>query len=318
MSSVYNGIPANVVFDSPLSVTSAPNSASPTTITVSGGLPADFTSGIRVNISGVQGNTAVNGIWTVTVTGGSTFTIPTAGSGAYTSGGSVQPYGYGSSTTIPSDGDARNAASVNVPLSTILDRAVFVAQSIGGVKLADRRLLAITVAGAGPVPWAFIASGPLTAGTPVQLTSDGAAWGVVLGSTTGIVAPTTVGVAPVFQIPVTAGDQVIARLDGSWVPASNMRLALYAAIAVPGAAAPVWPGGGYGQMSCGSSVGELTAGSQYVGFSVLGALSVAVNSGTLYIQPIIQPLQTIGSSSPQLVDSAALTVEFWRPTGVPQ
>lgn len=69
-------------------ITSAPNTASPTTITTSGA--HGFSEGQTVVISGVLGNTAVNGTWTILkVPSTTTFTIPVAGSGAYTSGGSV-------------------------------------------------------------------------------------------------------------------------------------------------------------------------------------------------------------------------------------
>lgn len=43
-----------------------------------------------VSISGVLGNLAANGRYTATVTGASSFTIPVAGSGAYTGGGQVE------------------------------------------------------------------------------------------------------------------------------------------------------------------------------------------------------------------------------------
>lgn len=69
-------------------ITNAPNTASPTTITTSAA--HGFSVNQPVVISGVGGNTAVNGSWTVlTVPSTTTFTIGVAGSGAYTSGGSV-------------------------------------------------------------------------------------------------------------------------------------------------------------------------------------------------------------------------------------
>lgn len=46
-----------------------------------------LTTGTRVTISGVLGNTAANGTWVVTVLSADTFSIATTGNGAYTSGG---------------------------------------------------------------------------------------------------------------------------------------------------------------------------------------------------------------------------------------
>ncbi len=53
--------------------------------------PHGWQSGFQIGILGVNGNTAANSVsgspWAITVTGPSTFTIPVAGSGAYTNGG---------------------------------------------------------------------------------------------------------------------------------------------------------------------------------------------------------------------------------------
>ncbi len=53
-----------------------------------------FQTGSNVCISGVGGNTAANGCWTITATGPSSFTLDgSTGNGSYTSGGSVAPGG---------------------------------------------------------------------------------------------------------------------------------------------------------------------------------------------------------------------------------
>ncbi len=46
-----------------------------------------LTSGTRLTVSGVLGNTAANGSFTITVIDVNTFSIPVAGNGAYTGGG---------------------------------------------------------------------------------------------------------------------------------------------------------------------------------------------------------------------------------------
>src|SRR5206468_1527484 len=47
-------------------------------------------TGTLVKIAGVQGNTAANGVWTITVTGATTFTLNgSTGSGAFVAGGAT-------------------------------------------------------------------------------------------------------------------------------------------------------------------------------------------------------------------------------------
>lgn len=61
--------------------------ATPIVITVTG---HGFATGDEVRVTGVGGNTAANGLWTITVTGSNTFELDdSSGSGPYTSGGKV-------------------------------------------------------------------------------------------------------------------------------------------------------------------------------------------------------------------------------------
>jgi hypothetical protein len=76
----------------PLTVTAATN-ASPIAITTSAA--HGLASGQFVRVASVGGNTAANGEWIITVTSGTAFTLTgTTGNGAYTSGGTVQPFGF--------------------------------------------------------------------------------------------------------------------------------------------------------------------------------------------------------------------------------
>lgn len=69
-----------------VAVTGATN-ATPIEITATG---HGVSTGAQVVITGVAGNTAANGKWTITSTGANTFTLTgSVGSGAYTSGGRV-------------------------------------------------------------------------------------------------------------------------------------------------------------------------------------------------------------------------------------
>ena len=313
MSTVYNGIPGNIAFVGATSIASSNANA----ITTSS--PHGLITGDKVDVSGHQQNTAANGIWTITQTGASTFLLNGyVGSGIGAATGTVQPLTYGAATTLPSDGDPRNAASVNVPLITAMDRTALLMPATGAYKLAARVVAALAGAPTFTRPWCHIAAGAVTVGVPSQFTSDGLAWGVVAGSSTGVVLPTTVAVAPIFQFPVTAGDTVIVRLDTTVNFGIKARVALYSAFVLPGGSAPTWPGG-YGLNAGATAPGDAISGTPVrSGVSVPLVFSAVANSGTLWIQPAFLPQSSSGSVSPELDDDATITVESWRPTGVPQ
>lgn len=81
----------NLSFKESGTVTGATN-ASPIVITsASHGL----TTGMKVTVASVGGNTSANGTWTITVVSSSTFSLDTStGNGAYTSGGTWHTTGY--------------------------------------------------------------------------------------------------------------------------------------------------------------------------------------------------------------------------------
>jgi hypothetical protein len=88
---------------SPLAVTAATN-ATPSVITTA---THGLVTGAVVVITGALGATGINGTWPVTVLSPTTFSVPVAAGGAWTSGGSVQPTG-----TIMSDYGASTCAAV--------------------------------------------------------------------------------------------------------------------------------------------------------------------------------------------------------------
>jgi hypothetical protein len=135
MSTQENGIPDNIENNLPDSV-SITNVTNATPMAVTTAAPHGMTSGDRVHISGVSGNVEANGIWTVTVTGGSSYTIPGSGTGAYTSGGTSQSMAIGPTFAIPSDGDLISASSVGVPFESNADRTAFLYTQTGAYKLA--------------------------------------------------------------------------------------------------------------------------------------------------------------------------------------
>jgi len=91
-----------------LAVTDASNT---TPIQITTATPHNLTTGQTVSISGVGGNQAANGSWSISVNGTNTFTLSTgdnvniSGSGTYTSGGTVyngfQNDGYQATYTVP-------------------------------------------------------------------------------------------------------------------------------------------------------------------------------------------------------------------------
>lgn len=133
MSSQYNGQTANVMFQSQKSVSAATN-LTPIQITTT--VPHQLTTGDLVNVAGVAGNTAANGDWPISVVDASNFLlVGSAGNGAYTTGGTVQSLGMGTTYPIPSDGDARNAASVNGAFESLGDRTAVLGASVGAYRL---------------------------------------------------------------------------------------------------------------------------------------------------------------------------------------
>lgn len=92
-----------------LSVTGASN-ASPIVITAaSHGLQ----TGMRVTISGVGGNTAANGTFTITKVSSNTFSLDgSTGNGAYTAGGTVKRTGLYTATITASDLSAAVTAAI--------------------------------------------------------------------------------------------------------------------------------------------------------------------------------------------------------------
>ena len=74
--------------ESAQTITNATN-ANPIVITTSG--THGLLTGRAVTIVGIGGNTAANGKWFITKLTTTTFSIPTSGNGAYTSGGTEYP-----------------------------------------------------------------------------------------------------------------------------------------------------------------------------------------------------------------------------------
>ena len=313
MGTIYDGIPGNIAFPAAVAITSTTN-ANPITVTTSA--PHGLLTGDKARIYDHQSNTAANGIWTVTRTGASTYTIPVAGIAAGGATGSSQGLVYGAALTLPADGDADAAATFNAALAPLTDRSAVTVLSLGQFKLARKELWLYS--NLTNATWCHIAAGGVVANTAIQFVSDGVTWSTAIASV--ITSPTTVGIAPVFALSgVVAGDFIDVRLDTMFVAdgGGGARLCLHAAIAAPGVT-PTWPGGGYGEMTGGSAYAFGPAGTAPpVQVSVHGIINGAPSSGNLYIQPIYYPYNT-ATESPQVKGDTLLEVNIWRPTGVPQ
>ena len=103
----------------------AATNASPIAITT--GAPHGLSTGDKVFLTGVTGNTAANGVWIITVTGGSNFTLNgSAGNGAYAGGGSVYLPTLASFTadSIGSTSDATDPNLVTQPVTSLVGVSV--------------------------------------------------------------------------------------------------------------------------------------------------------------------------------------------------
>lgn len=222
MSSTYNGKSGNVAPPTALTITAVSAGATPT-VTVSGSLPAAFLTGVVVDITGVQGATGVNGQNVATVTGASTFTVPVGAPGTYTSGGSVQPI-YLQALTVPSDGDVRSAASVNVPIESEADQIAFLTVGTGTFKIASYFFFSSVVGGN------FSTTGSSGAGVV------GTVWADWTGTIAGLM-PFAAGDGA--TIPVNAGDivelTVSGTLRGTGVTSDRVLTGIWYANYVPGA-----------------------------------------------------------------------------------
>lgn len=325
MSALYDGRPGQITLPTALTVTNVSN-ANPATVTVSGALPAEFflggtgyggnPAGPTVDISGVQGATGANGIWTATPTGASTFTIPTGSPpGAYTSGGSVQPLYLASLYTLPVDGDADNSASIATWGQATGDRTQWLASRTGYTKLAGRTILQHAF---GPnAVWAHIASGAIAPGTWSSLTADLglSVFGAEQGCLSVAAVGTGGGLAAYAVSGVSSSDIVHVSLECNVNNLSGQNfLGLFWVLTLPGASAPAFGAFGLVTGSVRYPTGYATTPQSSMRLS--GWLSHPGN-GTLWIAPAEYSVS--GSTSTiQLIDDANLEFECWRVTGMPQ
>lgn len=298
MSSTYKGQPALVTPSVANFNISAVTVANPATCQTS--TPHGMTTGDAVHIKGETVLNPINGFWTATVLDGTHFTVPVnAGGTSGATTGVAQPIAL-NAVTIPSDGDAANAASVDTPLSGEADRSAFLATATGEYKLA-----ATHPVGAGG--WqndggVFPVGGPW-----VTLTGTGGTW--VATAKTWTLSDLLVGDIVDFELHGTLqsdinpnGDAVAAKLY-----ASN-----FATTGSPAYAAVLGSAKGLSGSLSVASTGTQLISSPITLRGQLVVTTVGLVTFKLYL---------FGSGAAdvvQMVGDYVATAKVWRLTGVPQ
>jgi hypothetical protein len=311
MPTTYPGTPGNISGSLPaaIAVTSTSNS-NPVIVTTSA--PHGLTTGDVVDLTGNVSGDQRNGVWKVTVTGGSTFTIPFNGTGfAGGASGTVQPLKLAGPIQQPVDGDAATASSgpaaIDTTIDSLSDRTAFLGVATGAYKLAQVSIVSFASLSLGT--WAAQTAGAITAGQLVQFTAQSVTWNTNLGPT---------GVTPVAANPptfsflnVSAGDYVSFAMETVAISDANILLLLAHAFITP-TGVPAWPAA-YTTINLSS---RFIAAGTTVNVRLAGFVASAF-SGTMFLQPIAKALTT-ATQSYTLEGDTTLTVELWRPTSMVQ
>jgi len=143
MSTTYNAngtIPA-VTQPTTWAIDSSTNTT-PIVVSVGAALHG-FATGDTVEIT-AHDQTAANGLWVITVVTTSTFSLDgSTPSGVGTATGIVQDYAINPLITIPSDGDAASASSVNPAFEGIFNAVPFLYQRTGAYRVYDSQAVAV-------------------------------------------------------------------------------------------------------------------------------------------------------------------------------
>lgn len=142
MSTTLTGNASQVTTPLSRTITNASN-ASPIVITTS--IAHLFATGDRVNVSGVSGNNAANGTWSITKLSSTTFSLDgSTGSGAYDilSTPTAKNLSLTPQIQVPLDDDDLDVASVNVAFEALADRTQWLASRAIEAPLADLTALA--------------------------------------------------------------------------------------------------------------------------------------------------------------------------------
>lgn len=302
MSTQYAGLPGNETRALTLSVFGASNA---TPIIVQCTTAHGLQTGERVVIYGVEGNVAANGTFYAEVTDVDKFALydswvsgavanPVAGSGVYTTGGTIAPQGWASTLQLPADGDAIDAASVNTATEGEGDREAWLVERTGAYRLIEVAHFTITVAGPGAY----------TIGGAGVIAATNGAWGDVAAINALIDAGYGVGVD------VVPGDliKIVCSGTNEVQSAGSMAFRLGCEIAQYGAA---WTGASTGTIDrSAQGMGSATT-TTYYPWSLLGDVVVAITNGA-QLKPRLQHYGIGGAINYYLRGNLSFTVEVWR------
>ena len=298
MPTQYNGKVANYVPASAIAIASSSNT-NPIVITTSSAHGLNI--GDTIDVVGHQANYTANGTWIVPAYDytPTTFAIPaTAGVAAGGATGTVQDLG-GGSYSIPADGDADNAASVNVAFEALGDTSAFLLNATGAYKLVS--LTQVIVNSDVGASWLQITPG---SGAP---------------SATWYSAPAASGIA-VVGVDANTNDMLHVVFDGNLEDATGgfgasvVRIGLCSAGYYPGSTPPAGthiPGStkyllGY----------SLSAGAPQQVHLEGWVASPTYPNFTFTLGMIF--IGTISTGYLNMLGDYSFTVYVWRPTGQPQ
>lgn len=316
MPSQYNGLPALIV---PLPAVNIASSTNANPIVVTTSAAHNMTTGDYATIANHQVNTSANGAnQAVTVLSPTTFSIARIGVGVGGATGTVQPLSVGATFATPSDGDAHQASAYNVAFDTLGDRSAFLGAATGVAKLTSRlvwtwpdvtgafawSLESVTAVAATWYPF------PLFGGR--NLTLQGG-----IAENGGAAALT---VQPPFTVTGLSGINDAVRVslacDVGSAGSTAVRVGLFYAVTVAGAAAPVFPGGYSPIPGCSQMI--ISGGTNSSAAVRLEGWIPNGGAGTLYIQPAIYSGTVTGLQNWTLQGDSIVVVEIWRGTGMPQ
>lgn len=203
-------------------VTGATN-ATPIVITTA---THSLTTGDTVNISGVGGNTAANGDWTIIVLSGTTFSLNTSvGNGAYTSGGTVNGTKYvsGAGTINFTDQASYNKHGLTFGGSATQDCVLVIWDrlvGVGGISIAstgnkttNTPALPRYTDGIGVEAWLEISTA-VSANTPVlTLNSYTNTAGTAAQTGAAVTLSATPTASAMYQFTVATGDVGIKSVE---------------------------------------------------------------------------------------------------------
>lgn len=169
MATTLTGNPSNVT--TPLGATIHAAVSGGGVITCTTSSAHLFGNGDDVVIQGGTGLTALNGTWTITVTGSTTFTIPTTGGGSYTAdSATASDISLTPQVSVTSDGDAlAMQANLLSSLQALLDRTQGINKRLD--LPGTRRLVGVITNTGGALSTAWASNTAYVAANAVQMGS---------------------------------------------------------------------------------------------------------------------------------------------------